>query len=324
MTVINQVRSSADWRGDQMAGSHGWRLPLSDVHQAELLAALAAAHMAGVGLRGVSREVFPLPSLGPELEQLARDVTHGPGFALVQGVPVAELNEYQCELVALGIASYFGSVVPQGPQQVPLLHVRDQGVDPSHSTSRSYQHNQRLGFHADPTDIVALLCIRPAKSGGLSAIVSSVAVHNEIVRTRLDVAQLLYQPWWFDRRSGDGPDSFFQQPVYAVNAEGGLVARYGPDYMRSAQRGAHVPPLSLAHVEAMETVDQLNNDPRFVLTMDLQAGDMQFLNNHVILHGRTAYEDHIERERCRDLVRLWLDIEQRRDQQDLRRPAVGG
>jgi hypothetical protein len=55
-----------------------------------------------------------------------------------------------------------------------------------------YQHNQRLGFHADPTDIVALLCIRPAKSGGLSSIVSGVAVHNEIVRSRPDLAQVLY------------------------------------------------------------------------------------------------------------------------------------
>jgi hypothetical protein len=188
-----------------------------------------------------------------------------------------------------------------------VLHVRDEGVDPSRPTSRSYQHNQRLGFHADPTDIVALLCIRPAMSGGLSSIVSSVAVHNEIVRARPDLAQLLYQPWWFDRRSGDGPDSFFQQPVYTVDAAGNLLAHYGPDYMRSAQRAAHVPPLNTAQLEAMETLDRLNNDPRFSLTMDLRDGDMQFLNNHVILHSRTTYEDYPEPERRRDLIRLWLN-----------------
>jgi hypothetical protein len=94
MAVITRVRSSADWRGDQIAGSQGWRFLLSDTHQAELLAALASAQAAGETLGGISRRVFPLPTLGPELERLARDVTHGLGFTLVQGVPVAELGEY--------------------------------------------------------------------------------------------------------------------------------------------------------------------------------------------------------------------------------------
>jgi hypothetical protein len=188
----------------------------------------------------------------------------------------------------------------------PLRHVRDEGLDPAHPKSRSYQHHYRLGFHADPTDVVALLCIRPARSGGLSTIVSSVAVHDEIVRTRPDLAQVLYQPWWHDRRSGDGPDSFFQRPVYTVDTEGGLSVYYGPDYMRSAQRAAHVPPLRPAQVAAMEALDRLHDDPRFRLTMDLRTGDMQFLNNHVVLHSRTGYEDHPERERRRDLIRLWL------------------
>lgn len=75
-----------------------------------------------------------------------------------------------------------------------VQHVRALGVDPSGSTSRSYQHNGQLGYHADPNDLVALLCVRPAKSGGLSCIVSSVTVQNEIVRTRPDRAEVLHQP----------------------------------------------------------------------------------------------------------------------------------
>jgi alpha-ketoglutarate-dependent taurine dioxygenase len=77
--------------------------------------------------------------------------------------------------------------------------------------------------------------------------------------------------------------------------------------MRSAQWGAHVQPLGAGQMEALETLDRLNDDPRFLLTMDLRPGDLQFLNNHVILHSRTAYVDHPEPERRRHLVRLWLD-----------------
>jgi len=57
----------------------------------------------------------------------------------------------------------------------------------------------------------------------------------------------------------------------------------------------------------MAALDRLNDDPRFSLSMDLRPGDMQFLNNHVILHGRTADEDYREPQRRRDLIRLWLD-----------------
>jgi alpha-ketoglutarate-dependent taurine dioxygenase len=77
--------------------------------------------------------------------------------------------------------------------------------------------------------------------------------------------------------------------------------------MRSALRGAHVPPFSQAQLEAMELLDRLNNDPRFMLAMDLRAGDMQFVNNHVTLHSRTQYADHPEPARRRDLIRLWLN-----------------
>jgi hypothetical protein len=153
--------------------------------------------------------------------------------------------------------------------------VRDRGADPKVPTTLSYQHSAALGYHADPADIVALLCVRPAKSGGLSSIVRSAAVHDELARTRPDLVQVLYQPWWRDLRTGDGPDSFRQSPVYARDDHGRLSVSYGPDYIRSAQRGAHVPSLSSAQVEAMALLDQLNSDPRFSVTMDLQPGDIR-------------------------------------------------
>jgi hypothetical protein len=262
----------------------------------------AARQAAEVPLADLTPESFPLPTAGAVLGRLAREVTGGTGFALLRGVPV----DGDPDLICAGVGSHAGRIVPQGVQHVPVQHVRDQGPDPGAPTTRSYQHSGALGYHADPTDIVALLCLRPAKSGGLSTIVRSAAVHDELVRARPDLARVLYQPWWRDMRTGDGLDSFCQSPVYARDDRGRLSVSYGPDYIRSAQRGAHVPPLSPAQLEAMAVLDQLNSDPRFSVTMDLQPGDMQFLSNHIILHSRTAYEDHPEPERRRDLIRLWL------------------
>jgi len=227
---------------------------------------------AAVPLAELTPESFPLPRAGAVLRRLAREVTDGAGFALLRGVPVDE----DPDLICAGVGCQVGRIVPQGAEHAIVQHILDRGADPTAATTRSYQHSGALGYHADPTDIVALLCIRPAKSGGLSAIVRSAAVHDELARTRPDLAQLLYQPWWRDLRAGDGADSFRQSPVYARDDRGRLSVSYGPDYIRSAQRGAHVPPLSPAQLEAMAVLDRLNRDPRFTLTMDLRPGDMQF------------------------------------------------
>jgi hypothetical protein len=193
MPVVPQVyHSPADWRGAEIADSPSWRIRLTEAHRAELLAAVAAVEQAGRPLADIGPECFPLPTLGPVLEQVARDLAEGRGFALLSGVPVTGCHVAQCDVLCLGISGYLGRLVPQGPGRAPLLHVRDQGADPAAPTSKSYQHRGRLGYHAHPADVVGLLCIRPAKSGGLSSIVSAVAVLGEFVRSRPDLADLLW------------------------------------------------------------------------------------------------------------------------------------
>jgi hypothetical protein len=299
--AATQVRGPGEWLGAELRDSDAWRIRLDGDHRREVLAAVRAVEAAGT-----APGRLPLPTLGPLLRQVREELVDGRGFVLVQGMPTGEMTERQCETAALGLTAHVGGIVPQGPDRVPLMHVRDTGADPAQARTKSYEHSRQLGYHSDPTDVVALLCIRPAKSGGLSAVVSSVAVHNEIVRTRPDLAELLYQPWWHDRRTGDGPDSFYTKPLCTPRTGGGVSVSYGPHYLRSAQRGATVPPFTAAQEELMDLLDRLTNDPRFALTMDLREGDLQFLNNHVVLHSRTAYEDHPEPERRRHLLRLWL------------------
>ncbi|WP_160150627.1 TauD/TfdA family dioxygenase [Nonomuraea solani] len=297
--VVAQVTGPGEWLADEVRGRDEWKVWLTEEHRREVLAAVRAA---GPSPAEVSEEGFRLPALGPVLREVRAELVGGRGFVLVRGVPVEEMSEHECAVAALGLGCHVGGVVAQG--ETLLKHVRDTGADPARA--RSFEHSGRLGYHSDPSDVVALLCVRPAMSGGASAIVGSVAVHNEVARTRPDLAEVLYQPWWHDRRTGDGPDSFYAQPICVARDGGGLSMAYGPDYLRSAQRGAEVPPFSAAQREVMELLDRLTNDARFALTMELRTGDMQFLNNHVVLHSRTAYADHPDPARRRHLLRLWL------------------
>jgi alpha-ketoglutarate-dependent taurine dioxygenase len=47
----------------------------------------------------------------------------------------------------------------------------------------------------------------------------------------------------------------------------------------------------------------------YSVTMDFQPGDMQFINNYHVLHGRSAYADDRAAGKVRHLKRLWLETE---------------
>jgi hypothetical protein len=308
VSSVKEIGGFAAWLAADM-DTADWKIELDDSHVAELTDALERIDRTDTDLRAIRRDDFPLPTLSAVLDGLVDELVDGRGFVLVRGVPIESLTERQAELMAWGIGRHIGIAIRQGAQGNLLAHVRDEGVDPSSPLTRGYQTRTRLNYHTDSSDVVALLCIRPAKRGGVSTINSAVSVHNEIVRRRADLAAMMYEPWWHDRRRGDGPDSFFQCPIYAVNEADELFAYYGPDYIRSASRGPGIPPLTERQLEAIELLDELNNEPRFVLNMNFQPGDMQFLNNYRIMHARTAYEDHAEPDRKRDLVRLWFTLD---------------
>jgi hypothetical protein len=308
--AIEQLGGPAAWTAAQMKATDEWKVELSDAQVDELREALQSVDRPDIEVVEVAKDDFELPTLGPVLEDVVDELMDGRGFVLVRGVPVESLTERQAELMSWMIGLHIGIPIQQGAGGAPLMHVRDQGGDKNHPLARGYQHRAHLDYHTDSPDVVALACIRPAMQGGVSTIVSSVSVHNEILSKRPDMAEVLYESWWHDRRRGDGPDSFFQCPIWAVNDQKKLFAYYGPDYVRSASRGEGVPEMTPVQVEAMELLEATNNDPRFVLNMDFQPGDVQLLNNYVIMHGRTEYQDYPdEPERKRDLIRLWLTID---------------
>jgi len=300
-------RGAAAWRGPQIAGSEEWKIELDETQRAELRAALEHAVGTGRPLRAIGVTDFPLPGLAPMLAAALDDVIDGRGFVLLRGVPLDGLAPEEIEILYWGIGVHLGRPIHQKSEDDLLVHIRDEGVDPSDPLVRGFQTATSLDYHCDSSDVVGLLCVRPAKSGGVSTIVSSVAVHDELVRRSPELAALLHAQWWHDRKSGDGLDSFFQCSIFAER-DGRLFAHYGRSYMESASRHPDIPELDAERVQALDALDALTNSPDFVLNMDFSPGDIQLLNNYTVLHARTGYEDHLEPDRKRELIRLWLTI----------------
>jgi hypothetical protein len=297
------------WRAEQMRADRGrwvWQLGASEL--AEIAGALE--HVRSRGLRiPFGAEDFPLASLARKLRALRDEIEQGAGVALVRGLEVDRYGLEGTRLVYWGLGAHLGTALAQNPRGALLVDVRDEGGDPYRdATVRGYYTSQYLPFHNDQGDVVGLLCYRSAREGGLSCVCSSGAIHNEILATRPDLLALLYGDWYADIRGEQPPGRkpYYVEPRYAIH-NGRFYAQHGPTYIKSAQRFEEVPRLTPQQLEALELVTQLCADDRFRLDMDFRPGDIQFLNNHLVLHSRTGFVDFEEPERKRHLLRLWID-----------------
>ncbi|MDY7100846.1 MAG: TauD/TfdA family dioxygenase [Actinomycetota bacterium] len=302
---IPHVDGPAVWRGEDIADDPTLRLDLTDDHVAELRAALDAVR--DRPLREITAEDFPLPTLGPHLDATVDELLDGRGFALLRGVPVDDLSDDERRRIYWGIGQHLGVPISQNDAGDHLVRVRSEGLDFSNPTVRAYQTDAQLDYHSDSSDIVGLLCVRPAKEGGVSTIVSAGAVFDEAVRRRPDLLDELTGSWWWDRRKPDLATSFFSCRIFADHG-GRLFSYYGRAHIESATRSPDVPELTDRQIEALDVLDAIANDPAFVLNMHFRPGDIQFLNNRAVWHARTAYVDHPEPERRRELLRLWLTV----------------
>lgn len=295
------------WRGPQLAGSDLWTVKLAPADIAELARATDQALAAELDLTRITAADFPLPALGPRLIALREDLLHGRGFALVRGVPIEGLSRRAAATLFMGLGAHLGGARSQNGKGHLLGHVCDLGLSSSDPNVRIYQTHERQTFHTDSCDVVGLLCLREANSGGASLLVSAAAIFNEMRSQRPDLLVRLLRPMAHDRR-GEVPAGllpWFELPVFSWYA-GALTVFYQRQYIDSAQRFAEAPRLSQEDVEALDLFDTLANDPRLHLAMRLAPGDIQFVHNHALLHDRTAFVDWPQTDRRRHLLRLWL------------------
>mmetsp|Transcript_16210 Transcript_16210/g.48565 ORF Transcript_16210/g.48565 Transcript_16210/m.48565 type:complete len:391 (-) Transcript_16210:635-1807(-) len=316
---------AADYRNRTDA----WTYHLSDADIAELDTAVANVQHSGVEIQDVARDSVHLPTLGPRLLAIREEIIRGRGFQVIKGVPVERYSRRESLIAYWVIGLWFGKAVSNNKKGHLIGHIKDIGHDPSLPTTRLYATTAAQPFHNDSSDIVGLLCLKNAREGGESSWASSVAVHNEIVRRAPHLARELARrgAWYFDRK-GEVPDrsnglGWFELPVFNYH-EGYLSTNYSPNYYFSSQRHPEVPRLTQDQKDAIQLFDELAASPELAMTGRLEPGDIQLLNNHTILHARSAFTDHLEVDEKRHLLRLWLSPENDRPLPSYYAELLGG
>lgn len=302
--LTEQVTGSVAWTPDDLKDDSSWKLVLSPKALEEVDAAMRAVRQRRTALRDITCDDFRLPSVGALLAAVGDELEHGRGLKLIRGLPVDRYSEEELSIIYWGIGAHLGTAVSQNSKGDLLGHVRDEGATLRDLRARGYQTHESQGLHVDNCDVVGLLCLRAAKSGGISQVVSSMAVYNELLRRYPWVVGVLYEPFAIDMRGQERPGDppVWYRPIYSY-FDARLSCGVNFTYMRSASAKTGVP-LSAVRAEALEIMERVAYELCF--EMRFEPGDMQFLNNYVILHDRTPYVDWEEPERKRHLLRLWL------------------
>lgn len=307
------IGGQAAWTGADMAQRTDWIETFSAAERAEIDAAIAEHKAAGREMGEITPATFRLPTLAPRLTRILGDIQHGRGFALLRGFDVASRPIEDSAIGYLGIGAHLGGFRSQNAKGHLLGHVKDLGLDIRNPKVRYYQTNRELEFHTDSCDIVGLICLKTAKSGGGSRIVSSVAIHDRMLAESPELWRALFNPMPTDRRGEIPPGMlpWFEIPVFNWH-KGDLSTIYSGQYIRSAQENfPQARRLTAVEHAALDRLDELAAE--MSLEMEFRPGDMQFIHNHQLLHSRTDFEDWPEPERRRHLLRLWLAPRQARE-----------
>ena len=302
------ITGASAWTGRTMAGRDDWLWHLSADDIEEIDRAIHHFKASGAPMEKINLDNFPLTALKPKLAALLDDIIEGRGFVMVRGFPVRRYDTASNAIAYLGLGRHFGTLRSSNGKGHLLGHVKDVGADISQGSTRFYQTSRRLEYHTDSADIVGLLCLQTAKRGGESFIASSMTIYNEILKRRPDLITAAFTPYPTDRRGEvpQGMQPWFEIPIFNWHA-GQLSAIYLRHYIEEAQRRfAAAPRLTPQQIEVMDLIDALVNDAAIHLQMTFEAGDMQFLHNHQILHSRNDFENWPEPERHRHLLRLWM------------------
>ncbi|WP_322101904.1 TauD/TfdA family dioxygenase [Paraburkholderia sp. J41] len=305
---MNILRDTIDhpaaWRGADIQSKDDITVRFEPKHLQEIDVAVRAASQAGHTLDTLQNAHFPLDATAALLAQVRETLRDGAGIVVLSGIDVQRYTQAEIEMIYWGLGTYLGTGVSQSVLGDRLGHVKDFTRTDPHA--RAYRNNQELTPHTDQSDIVGLMCLRTARSGGMSIATSAIAVHNALVERFPEYLEPLHLGFHYHRRGeqlpGEDPVTPYRVPVFSWH-DGHLSCRYVRSYIETAARESGGP-LSKLETEALNCLERLTYELAFGFS--LAPGDIYLINNYTVLHARTAFENWPEPERSRHLLRLWL------------------
>ena len=298
------------WRGDTLPAEAG-RLALPAAVERELDVVVEALERDPLPLLLLRPEDFALDAARVFMREVKHTIDEGPGFAIVDRLPVGRWPVDGARIVWWLLASLVARPVAQKWDGTAIYDITDLGRPPGNGV-RPDVTNAEQNFHTDnsynnvPPHYVGLMCVRTAMEGGVSGIVSFATAHAEMARRHPDLLPRLYRPFYFDRQREHSPDDVMttHHPMLEEH-DGRLIARLSRFQVRNGYTLAGST-LDAEGEAALEAFEAILNEPGMAARFQFEPGQMQIIDNRALGHKRTGFRDWPDAERKRLLVRLWL------------------
>ena len=304
MNIIlkQSIEDRSAWTAETFKTDDTWIYHLTQHDIDDLHQAMLTAKSSGKVIDQLTPNDFPLSSFNSYLAEVKDELEDGRGFVLLRGLPIEKYDDQEINIIYYGIGLHLGQPVTQNGNGDLLGQVMNTG-DINDKNTRVYQTNLYLPYHTDPSDVVGLLCVRQAKEGGLSSLVSVPSVYNILLKEFPEYLGLFYKQWYYAHLGEDLPSP---TSLFAMH-DGKLNFRYLRQYIELGHE-IRKAPLSDVEREALNILDSIIMRPELRIDMMLEPGDIQLANNHLVLHSRTSFVDHDDINERRKLLRLWLKM----------------
>ncbi len=316
--IPKPLSGPAAWTAADLKSNNGWLVTFDTEEIACLDDAIDSVMSQQMTWSSLTADQFPLPRLAKKLEVISRELEDGCGMVNLRGISPGRYTADELRMLWYGLCLNLGVPVYQNPQGQLLREICNEGdgvgktygqMDTGEGVFLSSRartaSTAQLRFHTDRADIVGLLCVSRAKSGGETRIASSVTVHNEMIRRRPALAALLYAPIYRSRLGEEkgGDQMFYPLPVFGCH-DGKFTSHYSRTYVEAAQLLPEVPKMTDHQWAALDLLADLADE--YCVESVFEPGDIQLLNNHVIYHARRPFIDDADLGYKRNLMRIWL------------------
>ncbi len=297
---------AALWHGRDLADGDAIRFEFGDAHLRALDTALGGLRRRRLRQPHFDAADFDLAEMAEEIRALRDEVLHGRGIVIARGFPVDRYDLEDIEDLFYGFGCHLGRAVSQSRMGDRLGHVTN--VSGPDAAERGYRSSKELSLHTDNDDIVAMLCLQPAASGGVNRFVSAPAVHATLAHEIPHLLAPLYRGyryhWKGEQPPGEPAITDYRIPVFSA-PDGVLSCCYLRDFMHMAWEDLGETP-STDELAALDAFDAVCARDGMALEARLRRGDAFLINNHTVLHARDAFEEHADPAMRRHLLRLWL------------------
>ena len=314
-SILIKATSHPTWGRQGLEANPSWRIQIPDSIVSSVLILNHWLEARGYSWESSAARGIKIKHLDLLANVIRYYLTRKTGVVLLSGFDVGH-GESAGRLLLSQLGYALGTVIDK---RGILYDVCDRGLDHRQDNVLFSSTCTSPGFHTDSTDadlmpgIVALSCIRTARSGGVNRLVNTLAIYQQLLRSNPEVLHRLCQDFIRDKmilnETGNRSLADRIQNSFPVFEWGrwysGLTCRYMRYWIEAGHTKAQQP-LKKTDILALNQFEAALNDEEMTYQLQLQPGDILFLNNHLIAHDRTEYLDWEKPEQKRHLVRMWV------------------